>query len=120
MLFRSGDWPLKSAAETNDVDRISWLLERGAEVDLTSTGETALHAAVRSDAREAVSLLLDKGANPNAQDGDGWTPLFGAQSSEAIQALLNADADPKLADQADWGPERWLKDPILLSALEKK
>ncbi len=115
-----GDWPLKSAAEANDVDRTSWLLEHGAEVDLTSTGETALHAAVRSDAREALSLLLENGANPNAKDVDGWTPLFGAQSSEAIHALLNAGANPKLTDQADWGPERWLKDPVLLSALERK
>ena len=115
-----GDWPLKSAAEANDVDRISWLTEHGAGFDLTSTGETALHAAVRSDAREAVSLLLERGANPNTRDVDGWTPLFEAKSSEAIHALLNAGADPDLKDQADFKVERWLKDPILLRALRRK
>jgi len=115
-----GDWPLKNAAENNDIPLVNWLLHHGAKVDLTSTGETALHTAVRADAREVMKLLLERGANPNAQDVDGWTPLFGATSREAIHLLLEFGADLKLTDQADWGPERWLKDPILLAALRGK
>lgn len=114
-----GDWPLKSAAETNDVECITWLLDHGAEAERTSTGETALHAAVRSDSREAVDKLLRAGANPNAQDVDGWTPLFGASSIEVIHALRKAGADPRITDQADMGPERWLKDSILIRALRE-
>jgi cytohesin len=112
-----GDWPLKSAAEDNDVERITWLLSHGAEVDLTSTGETALHSAVRSDSREAVDALLEAGANPNSQDVDGWTPLFGASSREVIYALRKAGADPRITAEGDWGPEKWLKDSILVRAL---
>jgi len=112
-----GDWPLRGAAEDNDTERIRWLLDHGAKVDLTSTGSTALHAAVGADAREAVALLMGAGANPNAQDVDGWTPLFCAQSREVIRTLLEAGADPTLTDQAGVGPEHWLKDPILLTAL---
>jgi ankyrin repeat protein len=114
-----GDWPLKCAAEDNDVERIRSLLELGASVDLTSTGETALHSAVRADAREAVSLLLEEGANPNAQDVDGWTPLFEARSCETIRTLLDAGADPALRDQANFGVGRRLKDPLLLRALRR-
>jgi ankyrin repeat protein len=114
-----GEWPLKSAAEDNDVERIAWLLNHEAEVDFTSTGETALHSAVRSDSREAVNALLNAGANPNAQDVDGWSPLFGASSREVIQVLRRAGADPRITDQAGWGPEKWLKDPILVRALRE-
>lgn len=114
-----GEWPLKSAAEDNDVERIGWLLNHEAEVDLTSTGETALHSAVRSDSREAVNALLNAGANPNAQDIDGWTPLFGASSREVIHSLLKAGADPRITDQVGWGPEKWIKDSILLRALRE-
>lgn len=115
-----GDWPLKSAAESNDLNRISWLLNHGGEVDLTSTGETALHAAVRADSREAVEFLLEAGANPNAQDVDGWTPLFGAMSCEVIHQLLGAGADPRITDDAGGSPHEWLNDPILVEALYEK
>jgi ankyrin repeat protein len=115
-----GEWPLKLAAEHNDTRRIDWLLGHGAQVDRTSTGETALHTAVRNDSRESMELLLAAGANPNQQDVDGWTPLFCAQSREAIRALREAGADPTITDQTSYGPEKWLKDPILLKAIREK
>lgn len=115
-----GEWPLKLAAESNDIKRLEWLLKHGANVDRTSTGETALHAAVRADSREAVDRLLAAGANPKQQDVDGWTPLFGALSREVIHTLRKAGADPRITDQASMGPEQWLKDPILVRALKER
>ena len=119
-LSGCGEWPLKLAAEANDIKRMEWLMKHRAEVDRTSTGETALHAAVRYDAREAVDLLLSAGANANQLDVDGWTPLFGALSREVIHTLRKAGADPGITDQAGMGPEEWLKDPILIQALREK
>lgn len=115
-----GDWPLMLAAEANDIERIAWLVNHGAELDRTSTGETALHTAVRFDSREAANALLKAGANPNLQDVDGWTPLFGAFSREVIHALRKAGADPRITDQVGEGPEKWLKDPILVRALREQ
>ena len=90
-------------------------------VDLScKVGETALHAAVRDDSREAVNLLLSAGANPNQQDVDGWTPLFGALSREVILTLREAGADPRITDQGGMGPEKWLKDHMLIQALTEK
>ena len=49
-----------------------------AEPGLTRTrspaGTTALHFAARYDQRDAVELLLERGADPAAPDGDGRTP----------------------------------------------
>ena len=47
------------------------LIEMGARVDNTSTGETALHIAAREDQLEVMRLLLEFGADPNALDVDG-------------------------------------------------
>lgn len=103
-----GEWPLKSAAENNDVERITWLLNHGAKVDRTSTGDTALHSAVLFDSREAVDALLEAGANPNAQDVDGWTPFSTSASWDDAQefiARLNEDEDGpdyRLPTEAEW------------------
>jgi ankyrin repeat protein len=112
-----GEWPLRLAAEANDVPRIDWLLSRNAEVDRTSSGETALHMAVLRDSREAVQRLLAAGADPNRPDCDGWTPLFGAQSREAIFALRKAGAKIDANDQIGAGPALMWNDPLLVSAL---
>jgi ankyrin repeat protein len=112
-----GEWPLKDAASRNDVEAIDELCSLGAQVDLTSTGETALHAAVRSDAREAVSRLLELGADPNAPDVDGWTPLFSAQSRETVELLLNHGADPNCEDQCGERAAGWIKDPLISELL---
>ncbi|OCK92737.1 ankyrin, partial [Cenococcum geophilum 1.58] len=38
-------------------------------------GKTPLHQAIEGGSRDFVLLLLQQGADPNAQDADGLTPL---------------------------------------------
>jgi len=60
-----------------------------------------LHYAAADGNAAEVSRLLAEGANPNAQDDNGWTPAhFAAQvgSIECMTALLRSGADPALAD----------------------
>ncbi len=94
----SGAWILKTAAEDGNTDFVRGLLRLGARVDKQSTGETALHRAAAGDHLQVMRLLLDAGADPNACDVDGWTPLHNAWSVEGAQLLLNAGADPARAD----------------------
>ncbi|MEX0714509.1 MAG: ankyrin repeat domain-containing protein [Pirellulales bacterium] len=90
---------LKRAAEEGDAELVQAILGLGADVDTTSTGDTALHSAVAWDQLDIVELLLAHGTDPNAQDVDGWTPLMFAGSLECVELLLGAGADVHIADQ---------------------
>ncbi len=103
---------LQYAASVNACNTISWLLQQKTPSDDTqwcaynhhaNDGRTALHVAALHAQVEAVKLLLDAGANPNAADKDGNTPLMLAASGAAgnderewqtIDCLLRAGADP--------------------------
>ena len=87
-----GYFLLKTAAEGDDFEFAKNLLAMGAAVDANSTGMTALHTAVMHDHLDIVELLLHAGADPNAIDVDGYTPLMYAGSLECVDVLLRAGA----------------------------
>lgn len=95
----TGDWPLNSAAENGDIEFARALLAMGASVDTTSTGETALHTAVKADHLDIMRLLLDAGADPNAQDVDEYGLLWFARTLEAVDILLAAGTDVHLVNE---------------------
>lgn len=102
-----GTWPLRDACEAGNAEAVSFLLQAGAKPDLTSSGETALFAAVSGNSLECVRLLLQAGADANAQDCDGWTCLFLLRSEPMAHLLLEHGASPQIADQCGGLPEDW-------------
>jgi hypothetical protein len=72
-------------------------------------GETPLHQACAVLNLKAIEALLAAGANPDAQDAKGWTPIRHAlrmrgkkaqeSARQAIVMLTGAGANPALADQ---------------------
>lgn len=114
--------PIAAACLTDDNKMVDFLIERGAdpdgavhhslspETDSDSfdfvPGERALHVVARrcGNAEETIRALVRAGADPNATDGTGRTPLIVACTCsdvlvEVVQALLEASADPSLAEE---------------------
>uniref|UniRef100_A0A3Q2YYI3 Notch C-terminal domain-containing protein n=1 Tax=Hippocampus comes TaxID=109280 RepID=A0A3Q2YYI3_HIPCM len=85
---------------------ISDLIAQGASLmaQTDRTGETALHLAARYARADAAKRLLDAGADPNAHDNMGRTPLHASVAADAqgvFQILIRnraTDLDARMND----------------------
>ena len=98
-----GNTPLGLAAFFAKPATVRLLLERGADVSAVARNYMKvqpLHAAVAGRNAEAIALLLERGADPNARQQVGYTPLMGAAGAgreDLVDLLLRHGADPALA-----------------------
>ena len=115
-LYEEGATPFLRAAQSGDVVLMKLLLEHGADATIpTDHGVTPLMVAsgigwvegvtyewTPQSTLDAVKMLLDMGANPNAQDVlDGRTALMGAAHkgrNDVVQLLVDRGANLALRD----------------------
>jgi len=92
---------LMHATEAGDLDRVRFLLGKGANANATSTGEAALLKAISLDHIEIAKLLLKAGADPNQRDVDGYGPLAFCRTRRAVHLLLDSGADPLMLSDSN-------------------
>jgi ankyrin repeat protein len=96
--------PLGAAAMVGDQLLAEALLAHGANIDDTSTGESALHAAIAERHGELAALIIDKGANVNARNMSLFTPLHflavNLRDRKLAELLIRHGADVNAKDQA--------------------
>ena len=90
--------PLYYAVSQNNFDLAHFLTHSGAKIPLPlkPTDSSVLHIAARKGNLAMVELLVNHGANVNALDGGGWTPLHEAAAGgkiEICQFLVSTGAD---------------------------
>jgi uncharacterized protein len=86
--------PLGLAAFFDQPDAVRYLIEQGADVAAVARNPMRvqpLHSAAASRSVESARLLLAAGADPDAEQHGGWTPLMAARrhgDQELIALLL--------------------------------
>jgi truncated hemoglobin YjbI len=98
------DWPLHAIFQLATRDRFISEVERdGSCVRLLgSRGQTLLHEAARVGAAELAAVLIRSGADLNAKEPEGHTPLYRASTGDVARVLLAAGATVDVAS----GPTR--------------
>jgi len=93
-------------------ETVAFLADKVSDIDRGSGYGTALMGAAVKGNTEVAEILLDNGANPNAQDAEGNTPLtFAAmfENEEMARLLVTRKADPTLKNKKGFSAADYAK-----------
>ena len=93
-----------NAATNGDTKKVLALLHNGTDVNTTVpiVGTHALMVAAAFGHEDTVRVLIDRGADVNAQDLTGWTPLHAAAFKGNIQIVRLLLARGAVAKPSTW------------------
>jgi ankyrin repeat protein/truncated hemoglobin YjbI len=88
------DWPFHATLRAATRDRFTSQVERDRSCVrlLGSRGQTLLHEAAGAGEAELAAVLIRSGADPDAKEAEGHTPLYRAVTGQVARVLLAAGA----------------------------
>lgn len=102
---------LANAVLAKDIDRVRFLIKKGADVNARDSGGfSLLDTAARNRAASLIEVLVDAGADPNAADADGFFPLLHAINRNhvpTVEMLAKKGADLNKLNKQDITPLSW-------------
>jgi ankyrin repeat protein len=105
---RSEHTLLMYESQRGRLDRVRWLLARGAPRDARDNGgQTALSWASRQGRTDIVHALIADGAGVSIADNHGWTPLHCASThgrTDTVRALIAGGAGVNIAERSGRTP----------------
>lgn len=107
---RDGGTVLMCAVREKDLKLLNLIIGTGVPVnDADFAGWTALHFAAQEGVVEIAEELIRRGANVDAKDRTGRTPLFVAMMNSKgsgcmIRALVAKGANPNISNDKDVSP----------------
>jgi ankyrin repeat protein/L-ascorbate metabolism protein UlaG (beta-lactamase superfamily) len=112
-VSQNGWWPLGLAAGRGNLQKTAMLLAAGAKPDIRDqdSGLTILHVAAAKGFGKISAMLIEKGADVNAKDPHGRTPLYYAARymHKGICSLLKEKGGVLAEKPTD---KNWLSEPL--------
>ena len=96
--------------QKDKIEILEILIDKGGNLNTTlnsSSNKTHLNFAIIKGNQDIISLILEKGADVNLIDNDGWTPLnlaIDKDKIEIVQFLVANGANLNLFDGAGLSP----------------
>lgn len=106
---RGGTTPLQYAADEGRVEIAALLLDRGAEMDVSTTVRNPLFGAIVGNSPDIAKLLLERGIDTKARytgagirgmDAVAFAMMWGRHDIARMIALRDAGGDEKAAEAA--------------------
>jgi len=113
---KKNETPIILALEDNKNNFVKLFLEKGASTDAVEGGINPLQLALELSNEFAVDLLMLAGADPNAPDRKGRTPLFVAAENENLSL---AEMLIKHGANASFVSSTWKETPVQMM-IDKK
>ena len=109
--FPEGHAPISSATENAGAEIVSILLEAGANPNGKTGSESAFWRAALRGNTQMMELLISHGADMNAGNGAGESPMANAAQIshfKAVMYLLEKGASPFIADYQGYTVGTWV------------